>query len=84
MINVTIMLIVWHKWKRCTGSLKVADLATSMETKEVCQKKIKTQILDREHQITVSVCISRLCCEEYWSCYSKKVLYYTYNAKNVS
>lgn len=55
MINVTIMLIVWHKWKRCTGSLKVADLATSMETKQVCQKKRKktTQILDREHQITV-------------------------------
>lgn len=54
-INVTIMLIVWHKWKRCTGSLKVADLATSMETKQVCQKKRKktTQILDREHQITV-------------------------------
>lgn len=41
MINVTIMLIVWHKWKRCTGSLKVADLATSMETKQVCQKKRK-------------------------------------------
>lgn len=55
MINVTIMLIVWHKWKRCTGSLKVVDLATSMETKQVCQKKRKktTQILDREHQITV-------------------------------
>lgn len=41
MINVTIMLIVWHKWKRCTGSLKVADLATSMEMKQVCQKKEK-------------------------------------------
>lgn len=46
MINVTIMLIVWHKWKRCTGSLKVADLATSMETKQVCQKKRKKNHTD--------------------------------------
>lgn len=39
MINATIMLIVWHKWKRCTCSLKVGDLATCVETKQVREEK---------------------------------------------